>query len=448
MTDPAPPRKSLGKKIYVFDTNVLLHDPNAIFKFAENEVVIPIVVIEELDQFKKDLNENGRNARTLSRYLDELRARNNLANGVQLDEGGLLRIDLTQEDLVDFRSINGHKADNQILSVALSLARKSDSQVILVSKDTNLRLKADAMGLRAEDYEHGKVRIDEFVSGQDERTVPRETIETLYRTGEVDLDTEDLSANLFLVLRNEERPQHTALGRVKVGGGKVGQVRRLKEGVWGIFPRNKEQTFAFDLLLDDDIKLVTLMGMAGTGKTLLAIAAGLYKVGDENRYQRLLVSRPIFPLGRDIGFLPGDIEEKLNPWMKPVYDNVEFILDLAREHVRDKKRGYQELIDLGLLEIEPLTYIRGRSIPHQYLIIDEAQNLTPHEIKTIVTRAGEGTKIVLTGDPYQIDNPYVDATSNGLTYVVHKFKGEAVAGHITLFKGERSELAERAAELL
>ncbi len=447
MTDPSTEARSHKHKIYVFDTNVLLHDPNAIFKFADNEVVIPIVVIEELDQFKKDQNENGRNARTLSRYLDELRARNNLANGVELDEGGLLRIDLTQEDLVDFRSINGHKADNQILSVALSLNRKADTQVILVSKDTNLRLKADAMGLRAEDYEHGKVRIEELFSGQEEVTVPRETIETLYRTGEVELDTGELSANLFLVLRNEERPQHTVLARVKAGG-TVGLVRRIKEGVWGIFPRNKEQTFAFDLLLDDDLKLVTLVGKAGTGKTLLAIAAGLFKASDENRYQRLLVSRPIFPLGRDIGFLPGDIEEKLNPWMKPVYDNVEFILDLAREHVRDKKRGYQELIDLGLLEIEPLTYIRGRSIPHQYLIIDEAQNLTPHEIKTIITRAGEGTKIVLTGDPYQIDNPYVDSTSNGLTYVVHKFQGEPVAGHITLFKGERSELAERAAELL
>jgi len=435
-------------KIYVFDTNVLLHDPNAIFKFEENEVVIPLVVIEEIDQFKKHQNENGRNARQFSRLLDGLRGKGNLQDGVSLPDGGVLRIDLTSENLVEFRSINGHLADNQILSVALTLRSSRDEVVVLVSKDTNMRLKADAMGLRAEDYEHGKVSIDELYSGQSELVVPRATIDTLYRSGEVQVDTGDLPDNCCVVLRNAEKPNNTALARVQRGGGTVTGIRRFKEGVWGIFPRNKEQTFALDLLLSEEIKLVTLVGKAGTGKTLLAIATGLFQAADMSVYQRMLVSRPIFPLGRDIGFLPGDIEEKLNPWMKPVYDNVEFIFDLARDKSRDKKRGYQELIDLGVLEIEPLTYIRGRSIPHQFLLIDEAQNLTPHEIKTIVTRVGEGTKIVLTGDPYQIDNPYVDSTSNGLTYVVHKFRGDPLAGHITLVKGERSQLAERAAELL
>ncbi len=435
-------------KSYVFDTNVLLHDPSAIFKFEEHEVVIPLVVIEEIDSFKKHQNENGRNARQFSRYVDGLRAHGNLQDGVDLPGGGRLRIDLTSENLVEFRSINGHLADNQILSVALSLRQREDRFVVLLSKDTNMRLKADAMGLRAEDYEHGKVSIDELYGGQSELVVPRASIEALYRSGEADVDTGDLPDNCCLVLRNEENPNNTALGRVATGGGGVCAARRFKEGVWGIFPRNKEQTFALDLLLEDRIKLVTLVGMAGTGKTLLAIAAGLFQTADLAAYQRLLVSRPIFPLGRDIGFLPGDIEEKLNPWMKPVYDNVEFIIDLARDKSAHKKRGYQELIDLGILEIEPLTYIRGRSIPHQFLLIDEAQNLTPHEIKTIITRAGEATKIVLTGDPYQIDNPYVDSTSNGLTYVVHKFRGDSLAGHITLLKGERSELAERAAELL
>ena len=437
-----------ARKTYVFDTNVLLHDPTAIFKFEENEIVIPLVVIEEIDSFKKHQNENGRNARQFSRYLDELRSKGNLHDGVPLPDGGSLRIDLTSENLVEFRSINGHSADNQILSVALSLRQAGNPFVTLVSKDTNMRLKADAMAMRAEDYEHGKVDITELYSGQAEMLVPRAAIEALYRAGECEVDTGDLPDNCCLVLRNDENHNNTALGRVVSGGGGVAATRRFKEGVWGIFPRNKEQTFALDLLLEDSVKLVTLVGMAGTGKTLLAIAAGLLQAADMATYQRLLVSRPIFPLGRDIGFLPGDIEEKLNPWMKPVYDNVEFILDLAREKTREKKRGYSELIDLGLLEIEPLTYIRGRSIPHQFLLIDEAQNLTPHEIKTIITRAGEGTKIVMTGDPYQIDNPYVDSTSNGLTYVVHKFRGDPLAGHITLVKGERSQLAERAAELL
>ncbi len=219
--------------------------------------------------------------------------------------------------------------------------------------------------------------------------------------------------------------------------GCVPLIRAPKEGLWGIHPRNREQQFALDLLLNDDIQLVTLVGKAGTGKTLLAIAAGLFKAADEGSYSRLLVSRPVFPLGRDLGFLPGELEEKLAPWMQPIFDNVELLLGAVDERGK-RKRGYKELVDMGILEIEALTYIRGRSIPKQYMIVDEAQNLTPHEIKTIITRAGEGTKIVLTGDPYQIDNPYVDSSSNGLTYVVEKFKGQEIAGHVTLTKGERS----------
>jgi PhoH-like ATPase len=221
----------------------------------------------------------------------------------------------------------------------------------------------------------------------------------------------------------------------------------VKDGAWGVRPRNMEQTFLLDLLLNDDIKLVTIVGKAGTGKTLMAIAAGLQKVTEEAAFQKLLVSRPIFPLGRDIGYLPGSVDEKLNPWMQPIFDNVEYLLNLSRN---DKKsgRGYHELMDLGIIEIEPLTYIRGRSIPNQYIIVDEAQNLTPHEVKTIITRVGDNTKIVLTGDPYQIDNPYVDSTNNGLIHVVNKFKNEKLAGHITLTKGERSALAELASNLL
>ncbi len=443
------------RKTYVLDSNVLLHDPNSLFHFDEHEVVVPIVVIEEIDRFKKELNDLGRNARHFSRQLDELRTTGDedLAAGVTLgDNGGSLRIDLCEDATVDWAWADPRsRADNLILSVARSLNESVGSAgvVILVTKDTNMRIKANALGVRAEDYEHGKVSVDDAYDGQDEMTVDAAILDALYRDGTATLDTADRTTNECLVLRNADRPNQTALARVAEEDDTVRMVRRVKEGVWGIFPRNKEQCFALDLLLDDDLKLVTLVGKAGTGKTLLAIAAGLLKSADERRYHRLLVSRPIFPLGRDIGYLPGDVEEKLNPWMKPVYDNVEFILDSRNaSRVGAKSRGYQELMEQGLLEIEPLTYIRGRSIPHQYLIIDEAQNLTPHEIKTIITRAGDGTKVVLTGDPYQIDNPYVDATSNGLVYVVEKFRNSAIAGHITLTRGERSELAELAANLL
>jgi PhoH-like ATPase len=251
-----------------------------------------------------------------------------------------------------------------------------------------------------------------------------------------------------VLLRNREGGQQTALGRLDMNQGLL-PIRRLREGCWGIRPRNKEQHFCLDLLLNDDIKLVTLVGKAGTGKTLLAIAAGLQKVAEEKVFHKLLVSRPIFPLGRDIGYLPGTVEEKLNPWMQPIYDNVEFLLGLTSKD-RERKTGQspQDLIDMGFMAIEPLTYIRGRSIPSQFMIVDEAQNLTPHEVKTIITRVGDNTKIVLTGDPYQIDNPYVDATNNGLTTVIERFKGQAIAGTITLNKGERSPLAELASNLL
>jgi len=445
---------SPNSKSYVLDSNVLLYDPNALFKFEEHEVVVPITVIEEIDRFKKELTETGRNARQFSRYLDTLRTdspQDGLARGVPLPDAGSLRIDLCDSSQVDWKwADQRHHADNLILAVARDLqdnANKAD-QVVLVSQDTNMRIKANALGIHSEDYAHGKVLVEEQYAGQKELVLSAQLMDEIYRNESIEYDTTGYSPNECLVLRNAERTNHTALARISSEPNRIQMVKRVKDGVWGIFPRNKEQCFAFDLLLDDSIKMVTLVGKAGTGKTLLAIAAGLQKCADERTFHRLLVSRPIFPLGRDIGYLPGDIEEKLNPWMKPVYDNVEFILDSHNGSRGSKGRGYQELIDQGLLEIEPLTYIRGRSIPHQYLIIDEAQNLTPHEIKTIITRAGEGTKIIATGDPYQIDNPYVDSTSNGLVFVVEHFRGSGLAGHITLAKGERSELAELAANLL
>ena len=435
-------------KNFVLDTNVLLHDPTALFKFRDNRIIIPITVIEELDRFKKDLNMLGRNARTVSKFIDRLRGEGSLSEGVPLESGGMLRVafDGDGANLLP-AELHGNREDNQILAVALGeKVRDKNTPVVVVSKDTNLRIKADSLGLRAEDYESDRVDIEELYQGYREAIVDKSWIDAFYAGGESapPPGAGDLHPNEYLVLRNSSQ---SALGRYDSARNRIRVLPAFKEDVWGVRPRNKEQHFALDILLDDSVKLVTLAGKAGTGKTLLAIAAGLRKTSDEEAYQRLLVSRPVFPMGKDIGFLPGDVEEKLKPWMQPIFDNVEYLFGYSRRK-RQGMRGYQELINLGILEIEPLTYIRGRSIPNQYIIIDEAQNLSPHEVKTILTRAGENSKVVLTGDPYQIDNPFVDSASNGLSCIVEKFKGEAIAGHIMLVKGERSPLAELAANIL
>jgi PhoH-like ATPase len=436
-------------KNFVLDTNVLLHDPSAIFKFQDNRIIIPITVIEELDRFKKDLNMLGRNARTVSKFIDRMRGEGSLAEGVPLENGGMLRVAFDGDGAILLPAeLQGNREDNQILAVALGeKVRNGDAPVVVVSKDTNLRIKADALGLRAQDFESDRVDIEELYQGYREVQVDKVWIDAFYSAGEGDppAGAEELHPNEYLLLRNSS--SQSALGRHDSVRKKIRLLPPFKDDVWGVRPRNKEQHFALDILLDDSVKLVTLAGKAGTGKTLLAIAAGLRKTSDDEAYQRLLVSRPVFPMGKDIGFLPGDVEEKLKPWMQPIFDNVEYLFGYSRRK-RQGMRGYQELINLGILEIEPLTYIRGRSIPNQYIIIDEAQNLSPHEVKTILTRAGENSKVVLTGDPYQIDNPFVDSASNGLSCIVEKFKGEAIAGHIMLMKGERSPLAELAANIL
>ncbi len=438
-------------KNFVLDTNVLLHDPYSIYKFEDNNLIIPITVIEELDKFKKELSMVGRNARVALRLLDSFRQKGSLSEGVKISaNGGTLKVifDGEGERLLP-KELRGSKEDNEILAVALGVkARDGDSPVILVSKDTNLRIKADALGIRAEDYESDRVgSIEELYSGYAEVDVTKDVIDGFYREGSVSLGNQEFLPNQCVMLKDIQTGA-SALGMFRAKTGLVELIPSFKEGVWGVKPRNKEQHFAFALLMDDSIKLVTLAGKAGTGKTLLALAAGLRKVSDEGVYGRLLVSRPVFPMGKDIGFLPGDVEEKLKPWMQPIFDNVEYLFGIERARKRQGIRGYSELMNLGILEIEPLTYIRGRSIPNQFIIIDEAQNLTPHEVKTILTRAGENTKVVLTGDPYQIDNPFIDSTSNGLSYVIEKFKKEGLSGHIMLLKGERSELAELAANIL
>jgi PhoH-like ATPase len=436
-------------KHFVLDTNVLIHDPGAVFQFGDNEVVVPIFVLEEVDQFKKEASERGRNARELARMLDRLRsAGGHLAEGALLPNGGRLRV-ATAERTVPRTLRESQVADYLILMVAVDVRNAHPSDpTIFVTKDVNLRIRADSLGLTAVDFEaEERVNLEELYSGMTELQVSGADVDTFFSEGTLALPRPGLQPNQYVLLRDVESPSHSALGRFDQGQGKLVQLKKIREGVWGIRPRNKEQHCALDLLLCDEIKLITLVGKAGTGKTMLALAAGLQKVVEETVYTKLLVSRPIFPLGRDVGYLPGDLEEKLNPWMQPIYDNVEFLMGLSKPE-RKNGRSYHELIDLGFIEIEPLTYIRGRSIPNQFIIVDEAQNLTPHEVKTIITRVGEQTKIVLTGDPYQIDNPYVDATSNGLTTIVEKFKAEGVAGHVTLSKGERSPLAELASNLL
>jgi len=441
------------KKNFVLDTNVLLHDPNSMTSFKENNVIIPIYVIEEVDAFKKDLSELGRNARHVSRILDELRVGGRLVDGVPIKntEGGFLRVAFAVKELPPEYALSSHSADNRILATAKQVQETDlDVPTIFISKDINLRIRAAALGLEVMDYAVERTDISELYSGRFKITVDDDVLEEFFAKEEIKAPTledgRELPPNSFVVLSGLVK-NGSAIGMVSSNNNVLRLLKGNAPSVWGIRPRNTEQRFAFNLLLDDNIQLVTLVGQAGTGKTLLALAAGLQKAAEEQMYQRLVVSRPVFPLGKDIGFLPGDVEDKLRPWMQPVHDNLELLLGI---NAGDKKTGRssEELFDMGMVHIEPLTYIRGRSIPRQFLLVDEAQNLTPHEVKTIITRAGDDTKIVLTGDPYQIDNPYVDSTNNGLVHVVNRFKGQNIAGHITLTKGERSDLAERAANLL
>ena len=436
------------KKNYVLDANVLLHDPHAIFKFEDNNVIIPIYAIEEIDKFKRESTERGRNARTIARVLDELRPENGtLSAPVPIKGGGSMWIALpiTRHELPVGLETTG--LDHAILQTAIEIRDGEGAlPTVFVTMDTNLRIRADALGVTSQTYENSRIRLDDLEESVLEVLVPPAAIEQFFDAGGVQLDDERLYANAGVLLRNEQSHNHTALGRYHDRNQQVMGLRVPREGVMGVRPRNKEQSIALDLLLDDSVRLVTLLGKAGTGKTLLALAAGLHRTTIDRTYTRLLVSRPIMPLGRDLGFLPGNVDEKLNPWMQPIFDNLEYIFSNGSQ--RGDSRSYMPLVDSGVIQVEPLTYIRGRSLPRQFLIVDEAQNLTPHEVKTIITRSGEGTKVVLTGDPQQIDHPYVDHASNGLSVVAQRFKSAALAGSVVLAKGERSDLAELAANLL
>lgn len=440
------------KKTFILDTNVLIHDPNSIFSFKDNKVILPIYVIEEIDKLKRSEGEKGRNARVTARLIDDLRKNGSLFEGVQLDNGGFFRVEV-KGDYSHFPSfLQKDSMDNRILAVVLKIiedSSASDEKVILVTKDINMRIKADALNIEVEDYETDNVSFDELYKGFTEITISEDDYKKYVKTGKLKLEEplqKDFFANQFFKLKFEDKE---ALGIYNQDKNRIDKLSYSDIELWGIRAKNSEQSFAVELLMNPNIQVVTLVGKAGTGKTLLALASALEQTVERASYKKILVARPIIPMGKDIGYLPGGEKEKLRPWVQPIYDNFEFLA--SNKGNEDRKSGEKAIFGLesmGLLKIEALTYIRGRSIPKGLIIIDEAQNLTPHEVKTIVTRAGMDTKIIFTGDPQQIDNPYLDANSNGLTYLAEKFKNEKISGHITLEKGERSPLAELAAKLL
>ena len=433
------------RKTYILDANILLHDPTSLLRFVDNNVVIPLEVIGEIDRFKRESSERGQHARQVSRLLDSLRDGRSLSEGIELDNGVFLRVHWDPKSPWDSRS---GSADSHILRVAGELRdREPDVPVIIVTKDINLRIRADAMGLRAEDYESDRVVPSEVYPGHTELSVSADELRTLADEHRLPLPAGvDMPANQYALVRPREESRPTLLARREGDSPNLILLDQFKDGVCGIRPRNKEQYYATDALLDQSIRLVTLMGKAGTGKTLLALACALHEVVVNKRYRGLVVARPTVAVGKEIGFLPGDVGAKMSPWMRPVVDTIEFLFDSAGT-IGDRK-DYASLLADGLLEIQSLSLIRGRSISNHYIVVDEAQNLSPLEVKTIITRVGHASKVVLTGDPYQIDNPYVDSASNGFNYLVDRFKGQPVAAHVELVKGERSDLAELAANLL
>ncbi len=461
-------------KYYVLDTNVLLHNPNALFVFQENHVVIPYPVLEELDAMKRREDDVGRAARSAIRFLDRLRKYGKLTEGVELSRlgakaggaTGTLSIDIDDHDRPAI--ISSEQPDNRIIAAAWALHR-AGKRAVFVTKDLAARIKSDSLGIKSEDFLNQQVDGDRLYTGFLELETSSEVIDTLYRDRMLEVEsleaylevrptdgepyTRELTPNQYVILTDAQDDAHSGLARRLADTEHLIPVAQQKKPTFGIVARNVQQTLALDLLLDDDIKLVTLLGSAGTGKTLLAMAAGMAKVFQEERYDKLLVARPIMPMGRDIGYLPGDKDEKLGAWMQPIFDNLSYLMSTrgAPNQNAESKTTEQrtdKLLADGRLVLEPLTYIRGRSIPHQFMIVDEAQNLTPHEVKTIVSRIGEGTKLILTGDIGQIDHPYLDSSSNGLSYAVEKMRGLGIVGHITLQKAERSTLASLAADRL
>ena len=439
------------KKIFILDTNVLIHDPNCIFNFQDNDVFIPIYVIEEIDRLKTYNDSVGKSARDTSKNIDSLRLKGSLSNGIPNEEGGVFKIILGDHEL-DYLpdAFSKDLVDNKIIAMSLKIKNENPNmRVILITKDINVRIKSDVLGLEAVDYEKDKVNIAELYPGNSVMELDINKFDLIYKSQAVNydliLDKEPYANQMFKFVNNDK----SVIAIYKKERKKIENSVFSETSVWGITGINTEQKEAVALLMDQRIKIVSLVGVAGTGKTLLAIATALEQVVERRLYKKIFIARPVIPMGKDIGYLPGSEKEKMRPWMQPIYDNIEFLASTKQgSNSNDAEKVIIGLESMGLLKIEPLTYIRGRSIPQGFIIIDEAQNLTPHEIKTIITRVGKDTKIVLTGDPYQIDSPYLDENSNGLAYMVDKLKNEVLAGHITLVKGERSDVSELASKLL
>lgn len=437
----------MAKKIFVLDTNVLLMNPRSIFSFEDNDVIIPMAVLEEIDDQKNKSSDLGYNARETSRLLEDLREKGRLDEGVKLEGGGVLRVVINGHERELPQNISLDKMDNRIINAAIHLKKNSDKEVILVSNDINLRLISDAFGLKAEMHKADRLTDEDLYTGYTQCEISGNKIDQFYQNGNLsieDIDSEiEFYPNEFINLNTPGGgSKQSALGIIE--NDKLVKLRNEKRNALGIKPLNREQTMAMEILLRDEVELITLAGKAGTGKTLLALAAGLEKVLKEKKYNRILVARPVVPMGKDIGFLPGTKEDKLQPWMQPIFDNLDYIL----KQNKSSDITFNKLVEKDRIQIEPLTYIRGRSVPDQFIIIDEAQNLSKHEVKTIITRVGKNSKIILTGDPFQIDNPFLDKQNNGLTYLAYRLREIDITGHIMLEKGERSELARIASEML
>lgn len=466
----------MAKKVFVLDTNVLIHDPRSIASFEGAQVVVPMMVLEELDQFKSDNSERGRNARAVIRYLDALRARGSLREGVKIDGGSLVQV--TAAD-IERKCVNFPRGitDNYLLNMVTCM-KQDGLDVVLVSKDLNVRVKADVLGIKAVDYTKEEVSREQFYRGWVTIQVPSVQLKKPVPPDLIELSEEhSFTLNEYVIVQAQHNEHSYRIFRYV--GDKQFKPIELSRLQWGIAPRNPQQAMVLDLLLDDSIQCAILSGPAGTGKTFLALVAGLHKLLVDHTYEKILISRPVIPLGPDIGYLPGTVGEKLHSWMQPIYDNMEFIMHVAnasrqqfaiqeeeqrrfnqekygRRRERNKPQmahhptfpSLDELVHRGKVSLEAITYMRGRSIPYQFIFIDEVQNLSPHEVKTIVSRVGEGSKIVLAGDPYQIDSPYLDFVSNGLMVASERFKGHRLFGSVFLETSERSELSKMASSLL